>query len=485
MAPSFSEEELEAGFSDWNDLASHDEVRKRLVAKELEQARGKALERALHRDPALDVDGNTELENASEREDEELSADRNISSGVTVQNEQEIFFSLGKNGVNEYVRTADGRFVLREGGEKLRILNEDHQGATPEKNIAGNTATPEEARVDSGEAEQEPGWVLSSGDLQKEQKPVPQPEKDPRSQWDFRIGKNGVIEHFRTQDGRVAVRETGDKIQIIDQDHDSVALALERALERFGTYLHFDGNQAGARTLVDIVVTHDLRVTFTDDRLNAQIQLRRIQNDLDGGRSIATSEQEQTAAQKRGAGASGSTPERKTAEQPDGKLASQQTGEVFVDCGAAPFDFDKKNDLNYFVRTITPQGEQRIYWGKDFPRALEEAGAKVGDSITVTRVASKPVTVEEIQEQPDGSRQTVRIDAKRNSWQVDNHGVNREALIKAYDVLVKSPEDRKKLERTAPLLVAARDQAVVEQKRERLQQELASRSARQSNSRRI
>ena len=35
MAPSFSEEELEAGFSDWNDLASHDEVRKALVAKEL------------------------------------------------------------------------------------------------------------------------------------------------------------------------------------------------------------------------------------------------------------------------------------------------------------------------------------------------------------------------------------------------------------------------------------------------------------------
>src|SRR4029077_12098014 len=141
-------------------------------------------------------------------------------------------------------------------GEKLRGLNDDHQGATPEKNIAGETATPEEALVDSGEAEQEPSWVLSSGDLQKELKAVPQPEKDPRSQWDFRIGKNGVIEHFRSSDGRVAVRETGDKIQIIDQDHHSMALALERALERFGTYLDFDGNQAGARALVDIVVTH-------------------------------------------------------------------------------------------------------------------------------------------------------------------------------------------------------------------------------------
>ena len=112
-----------------------------------------------------------------------------------------------------------------------------------------------------------------------------------------------------------------------------------------------------------------------------------------------------------------------------------------------------------------------------FPRALEEARAKVGDSITATRVASKPVTVEEIQEQPDGSRQTVRIDAKRNSWQVDNHGVNREALTKAYDMLVRSPEDRKKLERTAPLLVAARDTAVVEIKREKIANELAQRNS--------
>ena len=37
-------------------------------------------------------------------------------------------------------------------------------------------------------------------------------------------------------------------------------------------------------TLVDIVVTHDLAVTFTDDQLNAQIQLRRTRNGLDRGR---------------------------------------------------------------------------------------------------------------------------------------------------------------------------------------------------------
>jgi hypothetical protein len=30
--------------------------------------------------------------------------------------------------------------------------------------------------------------------------------------------------------------------------------------------------------------------------------------------------------------------------QPDGKLANQQAGEVFVDCGAAPFNFDKRTN---------------------------------------------------------------------------------------------------------------------------------------------
>jgi hypothetical protein len=347
MAPSFSEEELEAGFSDWNDLASQDEVRKGLVVKELEQALQKAFAlQDVHQSSVPDT--GEDHGDAFNRENEAQANDQNISSGV---------------------------------------------------NTAG----------DYDEEEPQAALVLSSGDPQKEQKTFPPVDRDPSSQWDFRIGKNGVIEHFRSEDGRVAVRETGDKIEILDQDHDSLELALERAVERFGGYLHFDGNQAGARTLVDIVVTHDLAVTFTNDQLNAQIELRRVHT---------TTEPAQTSAQKRSADASGLTPERKTPVQVDGQVASQQAGEVFVDCGSAPFNFDEKNDLNYFVRTITPQGEQRIYWGKDLPRALEETGAKVGDSITATRVASKPVTVQEIQEQPDGSRQTVRIDAKRGQWQV-------------------------------------------------------------------
>jgi len=57
--------------------------------------------------------------------------------------------------------------------------------------------------------------------------------------------------------------------------------------------------------------------------------------------------------------------------------------------------------------------------------------------------------------------------------------------IKEYDRIVDGrPDARKQLEQTNPGLVAARDQAVVKEKRHRIQQELAARSARQSNSRR-
>jgi putative DNA primase/helicase len=59
---------------------------------------------------------------------------------------------------------------------------------------------------------------------------------------------------------------------------------------------------------------------------------------------------------------------------------------------------------------------------------------------------------------------------------------DKSEIIKDYDRLVKSPEARRELEKQNPGLVAARDSAVVEQKRERLEQELAARSARRSAS---
>jgi hypothetical protein len=49
--------------------------------------------------------------------------------------------------------------------------------------------------------------------------------------------------------------------------------------------------------------------------------------------------------------------------------------------------------------------------------------------------------------------------------------------IKEYERRMDGPESRKELEKENPALVATRDAAVVQQKKERLQRELASQSA--------
>ena len=57
-------------------------------------------------------------------------------------------------------------------------------------------------------------------------------------------------------------------------------------------------------------------------------------------------------------------------------------------------------------------------------------------------------------------------------------------IIKEYDRLVKSPEARRELEKQNPGLVAARDQAIVELRREKLQKETAEKPHRVARMRR-
>jgi conjugative relaxase-like TrwC/TraI family protein len=418
MIPHFSDEDIEAGLTDFNDLASQSPNEANAVREQLNRAITNAFSRApvnqieewLHYNSRREAEeaADQERTDAPELAEKPLS-DQNISSGVTTNQ-------------------------------------------------------------NSDQAREQAAWVLSSGELKKEEKPIPPLETDAQSPWDFRIGKDGAIEHFRTASDHTALRETADTIHILERHHEAMGFALERAMARFGNHLHFDGNQAGAHILVDLVVTYDLRITFTDERLNRQIELARVHSDLDKTAEAA----EQRPLQQNGAGAADElTPETKIA----GKAASQQenaASEVVVGLGHARYQFEKENEPSFFVRTMTEDGEQRLYWGKDLLRALEEAKVTVGDSITAARAARKPVTVKELQTGQDGVQREVQIDAVRDTWRVKNHGVKHEALLKAYDAVVKSPEDRKKLEINAPLLVAKRDQVVGELKRQKLASEFTN-----------
>jgi hypothetical protein len=70
------------------------------------------------------------------------------------------------------------------------------------------------------------------------------------------------------------------------------------------------------------------------------------------------------------------------------------TGRVLAH-GNGRIQHGKKNDMSYFVRLELSNGKQREVWRKDLARAMQEASAEVGDSVTLHRSGTKLVVVRE------------------------------------------------------------------------------------------
>jgi len=89
--------------------------------------------------------------------------------------------------------------------------------------------------------------------------------------------------------------------------------------------------------------------------------------------------------------------------------------------GAANYQFRVKEDLSYYVKVLTSRGE-RILWGKDLQRALQEAETqpKAGDLIGARRVRREAVTVTNRQRDAEG-RVTAQEErhAHRTRWVVE------------------------------------------------------------------
>jgi len=93
------------------------------------------------------------------------------------------------------------------------------------------------------------------------------------------------------------------------------------------------------------------------------------------------------------------------------------TGKL-LDHGPAKYNFNPKENDNYYVKLDTASGE-KVVWGKDLERAINDAAVKPGDSVTLTRKGSEDVVVD--RNKLDEKGQVVgkeSIDAFRNKWEV-------------------------------------------------------------------
>ncbi len=71
----------------------------------------------------------------------------------------------------------------------------------------------------------------------------------------------------------------------------------------------------------------------------------------------------------------------------------ENTFSTLVSHGAAPFQFFEKNGPSYFAVLRDAEGVESTVWGVDIERSLHEAGAEIGNSISLVRGGKEPVVV--------------------------------------------------------------------------------------------
>lgn len=110
-------------------------------------------------------------------------------------------------------------------------------------------------------------------------------------------------------------------------------------------------------------------------------------------------------------------PSRARTVEPSDRAAL--TGKL-LEFGAAPYRFDPKQGLSYYLKLQTVRGEQTL-WGVDLERAIVESstGVKVGDDVSIENLGSRPVTVKSLRRDADGKAIDERISTHRNRWLIE------------------------------------------------------------------
>jgi Large polyvalent protein-associated domain 7 len=97
-------------------------------------------------------------------------------------------------------------------------------------------------------------------------------------------------------------------------------------------------------------------------------------------------------------------PSDQSAQGPESrKRADEFLVGKLVDHGRDSYRFDPHQEMSYFVRIKTGEGERTI-WGKDLQRAIEQSltQPKTGDEIAMRRIGSDPVTVKRRERDAEG-----------------------------------------------------------------------------------
>lgn len=105
-------------------------------------------------------------------------------------------------------------------------------------------------------------------------------------------------------------------------------------------------------------------------------------------------------------------------ESQAGEPVNRLAGKV-VEHGKAPYEHNKDNRESYYVTLENADGEKSTTWGVDLERAMEESGAKEGDTVELENQGRQPVTVNRpVKDEQGKVVRTEQINTHRNKWDV-------------------------------------------------------------------
>jgi putative DNA primase/helicase len=99
--------------------------------------------------------------------------------------------------------------------------------------------------------------------------------------------------------------------------------------------------------------------------------------------------------------------------------------------GEAPFENDPKNQMSFYLKLNTSKGD-KVIWGVDLPRALDESGIQTGDEVVVANQGRTPSKVPVKERDSSGNVVgTSTITTNRNTWRVEKlESLREDALEK-------------------------------------------------------
>lgn len=294
----------------------------------------------------------------------------------------------------------------------------------------------------------------------------------------FRV--NGSKFHFKDQPGKVAFKDSGERMVTASND-DRVAKAMATMAEAKGwKTIKVSGHPDFQRevwmeaTLRGLEVRgykpteQDLKALDTKRERSMHNAIERDERerakqptaskDIGENRKTDSARQNSDKTAEKG---SGKAPTPAALEKAVAPALRAYAGRV-IEHGSANFNHDPDEKPNYFVKMATDKGEKTV-WGVDLKRAMSESKIKAGDDIKLEYKGNQPVTVEALKR--DNAGKVIgkeEITTNRNTWEVqksDKHKVVEAVAAALVDSKVKSPVQREAIKAAIDARLVEREKA--------------------------